>query len=176
VQLVLVDQDPVVARALHDAFAGHPEVAVHCGDLLALAENTAVSPANGQGFMDGGIDRAYTAFFGMRIERDVQDAIGRRAEGCLPLGAALLVPTHHPRIPYLIVATTMLMPEAVDQDHAYRAMRAVLRTAALHPGVVSSIYCPGLGTGVGMVPAPAAATAMASAYADWKATLPVDQG
>jgi hypothetical protein len=48
----------------------------------------------------------------------------------VPVGAAILVPMAHDRIQYMIVATTMLAREAVGGDNAYRAMRAVLRTAA----------------------------------------------
>jgi hypothetical protein len=64
----------------------------------------------------------------------------------------------------VIAATTMLAPEAVGSLNAYRAMRAVLRVAAMNPERVRSIYCPGLCTGVGMVPAAEAAQAMAEGY------------
>jgi O-acetyl-ADP-ribose deacetylase (regulator of RNase III) len=63
----------------------------------------------------------------------------------------------------------MLMPEGVDSNNAYRAMRAVLRLAAAHPDRVHSVYCPGLCTGVGMVPPDEAAEAMARGYGDWLA-------
>jgi O-acetyl-ADP-ribose deacetylase (regulator of RNase III) len=121
--------------------------------------------------MDGGIDAAYAAAL-PDAERRVRDAIARRPEGLLPLGAAVIVPVSHARIEYLIAATTTPMPEAVDSDSAYRAMRAVLRIAAANPERARSIYCPGLCTGVGMVPAAAAAEAMAAAYGDWLAAPP----
>lgn len=168
-KLTLVDFDQDVADALRSAFRGLPEVTVVQGDLLAVAENTVVSPANGYGFMDGGIDAAYSAAL-PNVERSVRDAIQRRPEGLLPLGAAVIVPVSHERIEYLIAATTMLMPEAVDSTNAYRAMRAVLRLAARSPEQVRSIYCPGLCTGVGMVPPVDAAEAMAAGYRDWLAS------
>jgi O-acetyl-ADP-ribose deacetylase (regulator of RNase III) len=170
VKLTLVDFDGDVAEALVIAFARHPEVTVMHGDLLAVAENTVVSPANGYGFMDGGIDSAYSVAL-PGVERLVREAIARRAEGHLPVGAAILVPVAHERIQYMIAASTMLMPEAVDGDNAYRAMRAILRIAAANPERVHSIYCPGLCTGVGMVPAANAAAAMEAGYADWLTTL-----
>lgn len=86
---------------------------VQQGELLSLAENTVVSPANSSGFMDGGIDRAFVAFFGSQLQERVQDTIIRRPEGHLPVGASVVVRTGHARIPYLIVAPTMLGPEAV---------------------------------------------------------------
>lgn len=170
-RLELVDIDPAVATALARAFAAFPEVTVRHGNLLAVAEHAAVSPANGYGFMDGGIDRAFEAFFGARLERDVRDAILRRPEGYLPLGASLVVATHHARVPYLIVAPTMLLPEDVDAQNAYRAFRAVLRVANVAPLDGGPIYCPGMTTGVGHVEPDAAARAMATAYADWRASL-----
>jgi len=167
-KLTFVDIDIQVVAALRDSFASFPEVAVLHGDLIAVAENTAVSPANAYGLMDGGIDAAYSAAL-PNVERTVRDAIARRPEGLLPLGAAVIVPVSHERIEYVIAATTMLTPEAVDSSNAYRAMRAVLRLAAQHPEQVRSIYCPGLCTGIGMVPAAAAAEAMAAGYRDWLA-------
>jgi O-acetyl-ADP-ribose deacetylase (regulator of RNase III) len=172
VKLTLVDIDPRVVDAMTRAFSGHPEVAVVQGDLVALAENTVVSPANSYGFMDGGIDEAYAAAI-PDVERVVRNAIARRPEGHLPVGAAVLVAVSHARIEYVIAAPTMLMPERVESDNAYRAMRAMLRVAAAAPTQVRSVYCPSLCTGVGAVPPPMAAAAMAEAYADWRATLRV---
>lgn len=166
--LHLVDADPDVASALRDAFDPFPEVNVGHGDLLAVAHNAVVSPANSHGFMDGGIDHAYRVFFGEQLERRVRDAIGRRPEGHLPIGAALTVGTGHAVIPYLIVAPTMLMPESADPMNCYRAFRAVLRLAGSTPELARAVYSPGLGTGVGRVTPQVAAREMALAYADWE--------
>src|SRR5688572_12361259 len=99
-RLHLVDCSVNVANALASAFQEFPEVTVRHGDILAIAEHCVVSPANSYGFMDGGIDAAYRAFFGREIERKVQDAIGRRPEGHLPVGSSLVVRTGHTRIPF----------------------------------------------------------------------------
>ncbi len=167
-KLFFVDDHPDLIEALRLAFAAFPEVTVTCGNILAVAENTLVSPANSRGYMDGGIDRHYLDFFGQRLQQTVQDAIRRRPEGHLPVGAALIVPTGSPQIPYLVVAPTMQEPDMVEADHCYRAMRAVLRIAHQNVTIVERLYCPGLGTGVGGVPFSNAAQAMANAYADWK--------
>jgi O-acetyl-ADP-ribose deacetylase (regulator of RNase III) len=167
-RLSLIDTNPDVADALARAFAPTPEVHVSCGDLLERAEGTVVSPANSQGFMDGGIDRRYVDFFGTDLETRVRDAILRRDGGTLPVGASLIVQTGHSRIPYLIVATTMTSPEHVDEGNAYRALRAVLRIASQHATVVNQIFCPGLCTGVGLADPMAAARNMAAGYLDWK--------
>jgi O-acetyl-ADP-ribose deacetylase (regulator of RNase III) len=172
-RLYLVDADAAVASALREAFRPFPQVAVSCADLLAVAHNTAVSPANGHGFMDGGIDAVYRTFFGAAVEERVREAIGRRPEGYLPIGASLVVRTGHAGIPYLIVAPTMLAPEVIDSANCYRAMRAILRVAASQEEIGRAVFCPGLGTGVGEVPVAVAAHEMARAYSEWQeATAP----
>lgn len=117
--------------------------------------------------MDGGIDNQYRQFFGSQIEQVVQSAILRRPEQMLPVGASLVVPTKHPRIPWLIVAPTMEMPEAVPAEHCDRAMRAVLRLVDQHPELAMDIFCPGLGTLTGRVAPELAAREMATAYSAW---------
>jgi len=167
--LHLVGVNAQLVRAWRKAFRRFPEVSIHKGDILGIAEHCIVSPANSYGFMDGGIDLAYRKFFGAQIERTVQEAIARRPEGHLPVGAALVVRTGHGRVPYLIVAPTMTMPEAVGSDNSYRALRAVLRLAGADSEVGRSLYCPGLATGTGKVLPNEAAQMMMLAYADWKA-------
>jgi hypothetical protein len=41
--------------------------------------------------MDGGIDAAYSAFFAPHVQAAVQEAINRRPEGYLPVGASLAI-------------------------------------------------------------------------------------
>jgi O-acetyl-ADP-ribose deacetylase (regulator of RNase III) len=166
-RLHIVDINPAVAEALAIAFAPYPEVEVLCDDLLKVAKHCIVSPANSFGYMDGGIDAAYSRFFGSALQITVQTAIQRRPEGMLPVGAALAVRTGHERIPYLIIAPTMEIPEEVPASHAQRALRAVLRLIDQQPELDDDIYCPGLATGVGGVYATDAAENMRSAYAHW---------
>ena len=165
-KLHLIDSDSEVALALQAAFSPFADVDVKCGDLLASAEHCVVSPANGFGFMDGGFDRDLYSFFGPSIQSRVQDAISRRPEGHLPVGASLLLRTGHIRIPFLIIAPTMTLPEQVEASNAYRAMRAILRITATDRKIFSHIYCPGLATGVGAVTPSEAADQMARAYGD----------
>jgi O-acetyl-ADP-ribose deacetylase (regulator of RNase III) len=167
VRLHFVDTDGDVVDALRRAFAGVSDVTCACGDILAVAHTALVSPANSYGFMDGGIDAAYSAFFGPTVQVAVQDAINRRPEGYLPVGASLAVTTGHSRIPFLIVAPTMHMPEEVPASNCYRALRAVLRLAGERPAL-ADIFCPGLATGTGRVSASDAAEQIAAAYTDWK--------
>lgn len=88
---------------------------------------------------------------GFDVEKRVQRAIVERHHGELPVGAAEVVPTGHPRLAYLIVAPTMRVPESIGQTlNPYLAFRAALLAAARVPAI-RSIVCPGLGTGIGAV-------------------------
>jgi O-acetyl-ADP-ribose deacetylase (regulator of RNase III) len=166
-KLHLIDSDADVASALESAFSRFGEVEVRYGNLLALAEECVVSPANSFGFMDGSFDRELYLFFGPDIGSRVQDAINRRPEGRLPVGASVVVRTGHIRVPFLLVAPTVTLPEQADPTNAYRAMRAILRVARAESAFFSHVYCPGLATGVGSVTPSEAADQMARAYNDF---------
>jgi len=168
--LHLIDINQSLVEQWRIAFAPFPEVSIACGDILSVAHHCLVSPANSHGFMDGGIDDQYRHFFGAQIERTVQEAMLRRPEQMLPVGASLVVPTQHERIPWLIVAPTMEMPEAVPAEHVGRALRAVLRLVRRHHELNGDVFCPGLGTLTGRVPPDMAAQEMALAYSNWLET------
>jgi O-acetyl-ADP-ribose deacetylase (regulator of RNase III) len=167
-KLHLVDLNAALVDAWHSEFAAFPEISIYQGDILLIAQHCLVSPANSHGFMDGGIDEQYRRFFGPQVEQVVQSAILRRPEQMLPVGASLVVPTGHARIPWLIVAPTMEMPEPVPAHHSGRALRAALRLIDSHPELDSDIFCPGLGTWTGRIPPDLAAREMAGAYAAWR--------
>jgi len=97
----------------------------------------------------------------------VQDAVSQRPEGFLPVGASVLIHTGHSRIPYLVVAPTMTLPEHVEPANAYRAMRAALRVSHSAGPACIHVFCPGLATGVGGVTPSDAAEQMARAYSDF---------
>ena len=166
-RLHLIDTNAELANAWQRDFADMPDVFVSAGNILECAENTIVSPANGYGLMDGGIDEQYTDFFGDTPQRRIQDIIARRPEGILPVGAAVLVETGHSRIPYMISAPTMVDPQPVGPENAFRAMSATLRTVSRHTDKVTDLYCPGLGTGIGRIPPDDASREMAAAYRKW---------
>jgi O-acetyl-ADP-ribose deacetylase (regulator of RNase III) len=168
-RLALVDRSPSVVAALTAAFAAWPEVRVQAADILEVAENAVVSPANSYGYMDGGVDDAYARFFGPELEKRVQHRIDVEYGGMVPVGAALLVRTYHQRIPYLVVAPTMELPRSGDRVKVFFAMAAVLKLARRYPSERETVFCPGFGTGVGGVPPDWAASEMASAYGKWKA-------
>lgn len=92
-----------------------------------------ISPANSLGFMDGGIDKAYSRLMFPNVESTVKKWIhqfgktshlGRKY---LPIGSAIIVPTGVPN-KFLISAPTMLLPQNVSKtQNAYWATLASLQ-------------------------------------------------
>ena len=173
--LHLVDCDPAVHDALRAGFAGCEAVQVTEGDLLAVAENTVVSPANAYGFMDGGIDALYLQRFGPGLQRRLHELIARLPHGYLPVGEAVVIETRDSHIPWMIVAPTLFNArDGSGVAEVERAMAAILRRAHRNRRVIRRVYCPGLGTGVGRLDPERAAQAMAAGYQAflaWRATV-----
>lgn len=92
-ELWLVDQNTELVNAWKQVFSDLPNVFVQHGDILSIAENAIVSPANSLGMMDGGIDLAYLNRFGLGMQRRLFDAIAKQPDHILPVGAAVLVET-----------------------------------------------------------------------------------
>ena len=118
-ELWLIDINPNLVQAWQKEFEGIPNVGVRLGNILDYAENTIVSPANGYGLMDGGIDQIYTDYFGMRPQQEILERIKHRPEGYLPVGSAVIVETGNAKIPYMISAPTMLVPQEVDKVNVF---------------------------------------------------------
>jgi O-acetyl-ADP-ribose deacetylase (regulator of RNase III) len=119
--------------------------------ILDRPVDAVVSPANSFGFMDGGVDWAYLQFFGMELQTRVQMVIRLQKFQELLVGSAVVVPTYHESIPFLIVAPTMRVPKIItDPADVMLATRAAVRCAAwdfrFH-----HIAIPGMGTGCGQV-------------------------
>lgn len=157
-----------VDDGLYDAWirecGDFPGVTVHHGDIFECEADALVSPANGYGFMDGGIDMLYSERFGWGVQGRLQRLIQSRHHGELLVGSAAIVPTGDDRFPYLIAAPTMRVPMVLGYTaNPYLAARAVLLLIkhgtfedGPHAGspiseVVKTVAFPGLGTGVGRV-------------------------
>ena len=178
-----VDTDPDVVEALRSAFEEFERVSIRHGNILDIAEDTIVSPANSYGYMDGGVDKIYREFFGEKLDEAVLEAIRFRAtrlavqngenpqyaEAILPVGESTLAKTNHPRIRYILLAPTMFLPQGIPAENCRQAMLAVLNCGKRSFPHIKNIYCPGLGTGVGGLAPALAAKTMAKAYRDWMA-------
>lgn len=162
--LQLCARDLQLEHSWRSAFDGCDDVTVVAGDILRFEADALVSPANSFGFMDGGLDLIYSQHFGWELEGRVRAAILEEHHGELLVGQALVVPTEHARVPWLISAPTMRVPMRIeDTPNAYLAFRAVLIAALAHPQI-HRVLCPGLGTGEGRMPPDRCAQQMRCAY------------
>ncbi|MCI0457898.1 MAG: macro domain-containing protein, partial [Gemmataceae bacterium] len=165
----LRDRGGELVAAWQTHFAGVPECQPATGDIFGVRVDAVVSPANCFGFMDGGIDRLYSARFGPQLPQRLQELLHRDWDGELPVGLAVLVETGDPEIPYLISAPTMRAPVSIAATlNAYLAFRAVLRVVERHnrgqQRPIAAVACPGLGTGTGEMPAGLCARQMRAAH------------
>lgn len=134
-------------------------------DITSLKVEAVVSPANSFGFMDGGVDLAYSHTFGWHVQARLQAAIQRMPFGELLVGQAFTVETDHPDIPLLIAAPTMRSPRNVfDAEDIFLAARVAVALAASRD--VASLAFPGMGTGAGGVPYATAAPLMLKGIAE----------
>ena len=139
------------------------------GDIFAEAADAIVSPANSFGFMDGGIDLAYSLRFGWGLEARLQALLRSEHDGELPVGQAVIVETGDARFPLMISAPTMRVPMDVSETvNAFLAFRAVIRTVRIYNRTaqrpIESIVSPGLGTAIGRLHPMACARRMYHAY------------
>jgi O-acetyl-ADP-ribose deacetylase (regulator of RNase III) len=167
--VLLIDRTPALAAAWRRAFEAHEGVEVVEGDFFSRPADAMVSPANSFGIMDGGLDLAIRDTLGFEVQRAAQRVILEKHHGELPVGQAEVVETSHPTWPRLVVAPTMRVPENVARTtNAYLAFRAALlavaRFNAASSTKITSLVCPGLGTGIGAMDPERCATQMLLAY------------
>ena len=169
---------------LHDAWRNHcghfDFVSIVQGSILETPATAVVSPANSFGFMDGGIDAAYTRHFGEHVETRVQRTIKDDYDGELLVGQAIVVTTGNKAIPYLIAAPTMRVPMRLPADtvNPYLAAKAAILCAKrlnemlkVYTGdpkavPITSVAFPGMGTGVGGLDPERCAAQVAQAIQD----------
>ena len=164
-QITLTAIDEPLAAAWQRWCGDLSFVTVHRGSIFEATADAVVSPANSFGFMDGGIDRLYLEHFGATLQDRVQQRIKLDHAGELLVGAATIVETQCPSIPFLIAAPTMRVPmslrSSINPFLAARAVFLLIRDGTFPSGRqlgqavhehVKSVAIPGLGTGVGRVP------------------------
>jgi O-acetyl-ADP-ribose deacetylase (regulator of RNase III) len=177
----LGDVNLEVAQALAVAFEDVDHVEVVAGNLLDLACDAIVSPANSFGDMGGGIDKVIDDFHHGEAQRRVMAAIAEQFLGELPVGAALVVEVPARRFLFVVAAPTMRVPGSVTNTiNAYLSMRAALVAVFRHNAAgrrpIRTLAVPGLCTGVGGMPYAEAAQQMRVAHDSivggrWRAVL-----
>lgn len=128
-RIILSSIMPDLAAAFRKHCGELEDVEILEGDILELEVDAVVSPANSFGFMDGGIDMAYSRHFGWHVEQRLQRIIESKYRGELLVGQAQIVPTLNERIPYVIAAPTMRTPSVLPKNtvNPFLAARAVLQ-------------------------------------------------
>ena len=126
---LLCDINPAMREAWEKELERRPRLAALCsvvaGGITDLRVDAVMSPANSFGFMRGGVDGVYTRVFGEGVESRLQAIIRTLPAEELPVGEALIVPTGHSGIPWLISAPTMRRPSVLhDGDPVRRSARA----------------------------------------------------
>ena len=168
--LILVDPKIHLCQAWRETFAGLPEVEIVNDYFEKLPHfDCLVSAANSFGLMDGGIDLAISSFFGWELQDRVQAHIISEWRGEQPVGTSVIVPTLHPKHPFIAHTPTMRVPMEISRtDNVYVAMWAMLLAVYKHNQTAAppiyTVACCGLGTQTGQVPAGESAYQMALAY------------
>jgi len=119
--------------------------------------------------MDGGIDLAYSNYFGWNLQKRLQVHIRDNFYGEIPVGSATIIKINDEKIKYLISAPTMRVPTDVSNTlNAYLAFRASLievdKFNKVNDEKISSVLCPGLGTLTGNISPRSCAAQMKYAY------------
>lgn len=188
-KLILRDRNQGMVDAWKVQFRGVPDVEIGRGDIFDIPADAIVSPANSGGWMNGGIDLAYSQKFGWQLQERLQKYLVRFLDGELPVGNALVMTvdeagTDEFGYRFMISAPTMRVPTDINGTvNAYLAMRAILREVRKHNHraaesgdlpPMNSVLCPGLGTAIGRMPYDIAAFQMREAYRVVTENQPLD--
>ena len=105
IELIIVAPDYALYQAFQQQFDYLPNVEVaNCNFEQLSSYDCLVSPANSFGMMDGGIDAAITAFFGMQLMERVQQRILDDYLGEQSVGTSFMIETGHPQYPFTTFA------------------------------------------------------------------------
>jgi O-acetyl-ADP-ribose deacetylase (regulator of RNase III) len=104
VKYCLRDTNAAVVEAWQEYFSECGDVFVSRGDILDEPADAIVSPANSFGFMDGGVDLAYSLRFGWHVEERLRELLRSDHGGELVIGQAVILETGDAQFPLLISA------------------------------------------------------------------------
>lgn len=174
VEIILSAMSPELATAFDTAFADLDNWRVVRGPFESIQTfDCMVSAANSFGLMDGGVDAAITAFYGIQLQNRVQQHIIAEYLGEQPVGTAFVIGTNHEKHPWLVHAPTMRTPALISgTDAVYRATWAALVAIHNHNKEgdhITTVVFPAMGAGCGEVPAKNVAEQMALAWRNFHA-------
>lgn len=147
---LLCDINPAMREAWEKELERRPRLAALCsvvvGGITELAGGCGRVPGEFVWFYARRSGRRLYPRFRGSVESGLQAIIRTLPAEELPVGEALIVPTGHSGIPWLISAPTMRRPSVLhDGDPVRRSARAAMR-AGLEQAF-ASIAFPGMGTG-----------------------------
>jgi O-acetyl-ADP-ribose deacetylase (regulator of RNase III) len=169
-KLILVDRSREFCSVLETVFQNCSNTSIVCGKFEELPEfDCVITAGNSFGLMDAGMDLAVVKYFGTPLMEAIQQQILDDYLGEQPVGTSLLVPTQHPQHPFVAHTPTMRVPMNISgTDNVYQAMWAALTTIHRHnrsnPKGITTVACPGFGTGTGGMQFQEAAYQMKLAY------------
>lgn len=170
IRFYFVDMNEQVCAAFRKYFGKYENVKVFQCPFQELPEfDCMVSPANSYGSMSGGVDYHIRAFFGMELEKAVQEHIRVHYYGEQPVGTSFIIETNHPDHPYLAHTPTMRVPMHINgRDNVYNAMRglmiALLDFNKANDNRIKTVACTGFGTMIGKMDPEMAVGQMELAY------------
>lgn len=144
---ILFDHDPAKTKIWSKRLGSDHPISVMTTSVDAIQADIYVSPANGYGQLDGGIDKVYRTMF-PGIQKSVDAALKPYAsrKPMLGVGSALIVPVPN-RSNRLLLAPTMDLPTRLKTPwNAFWAALAIFVSTARITGIIA---IPGLGTGTG---------------------------
>jgi len=184
-RIIFISFDHRIIRPLQDAFQGKPNITFSISnvrDMEIIPGTMFMSPANSIGFMDGGIDAAYSMMFPwvqMAVQEKIKDlgkltGLGRYY---LSVGSAVVVPVSIGCT--LASAPTMFLPHDVSKTrNAYHAMMATLmafKKQDTTPMPMHTLVATGLCCGYGKMDPTVSAQQIRQAYDDFTSgAVPVD--
>jgi O-acetyl-ADP-ribose deacetylase (regulator of RNase III) len=171
-QIKFIDINEDIVNTFVKIFENIPNITCEVSDVVKFTDvdNVAfVSPANSIGFMDGGIDYAYSRIMFPNIENQVKKEFAKYGlitkydRYYLPIGSAIVLPIDNNK--YMISAPTMWLPQDVTMTkNAYHAFYAVLCAIDKSQIEIDTLICSPFCTGYGCMSAIESANQMLNAY------------
>jgi O-acetyl-ADP-ribose deacetylase (regulator of RNase III) len=125
-----------------------------------------ISPANGYGYMQGGIDYYLNYHVLIDIEEKVREKITEYYTDSVPIGTSLMIKYDDTR--YLICSPTMKIPSNIEgTNNVYRAFYSALGVLSKYPEI-EYLVVPGMGTSCGGLTPEEAVKQMWEAYQDFQ--------
>ena len=151
-KIYLLDRNFRVVQFWQEYFKDCEDVEVVCDDFAKFMNShdveCVVSPANSFGLMDGGYDLAITNYFGLDLQKKVQQYIIDNLCGEQPVGTSIIVDINEKQ--KLIHTPTMRTPSQIkDPLVIYSCMRTCLMVAKKNN--IKSIVIPAFGGDCGNV-------------------------